>query len=98
MLKRKDGVYLMNNVKVAVNAFNINHNIVIGEKDEVYYHPVSLDVDCTLIFNGVMTAQGTMKIHEGDIDTHDHIENLTIDDIQFIVAARLGVYKDSGDK
>jgi hypothetical protein len=92
------GMFLMNNAKVAVNAVSVNHNVVIGEKNEVYYHPVSLDVECTLIFNGIMTASGTIKIHEGDQDTHESVENLTIEDIQFIVAYRLGVIRDGGYK
>lgn len=86
----------MNNIQVDVTDVNISYTHLYTDDRTAMKVFGQLAVNYTVLFKGMYETKGNIIINEGDQDTHDHVENLTINDLKFIIANRLGVYKDSG--
>lgn len=89
-------IQIANKAKVYIESVSFKHDAIIGDKGILNYFISRLRVEYGLVINSYKTS-GTITINDNDQDTHDSLENLTINDLQFIIANRLGVYKDSGD-
>lgn len=88
----------MNEVQIDITDINISYTHLYADSTPKAIKAFGvLTVNYTALFQDVYETKGTMIINEGDQDTHNHIEHLAINDLQFIIANRLGVYKDSGD-
>jgi len=86
-------------VNIDITDINISYTSLYADSTPKVFKAFGvLAVNYTALFQDAYETKGTMIINEGDQDTHDHIENLTVNDISYIVANRLGVYKNSGDK
>ncbi|MEI2341621.1 hypothetical protein [Priestia megaterium] len=94
----KDSGLTMKEVQVDITDINISYSKLYSDGQTVSKAFGQLTVNYTVLFQCVYKTEGTLIINEGDQDTHDHIENLTVNYITYIVANRLGVYKASSDK
>jgi hypothetical protein len=73
-----------------INKVEFNRNTLHTDDGKVQTFPTSLSISYTVVLN-YHEAKGHITIREGDQDTHDSVEKLTLDDLRVRVADRLGV-------
>jgi hypothetical protein len=91
-------VITMNEVQIDITDITVRYQSFYTDDQTVSKAYGQLEINYVTTFQKKYETQGKILINEGDQDTHDHIENLTINDLKFIIANRLGVYKESGDE
>jgi hypothetical protein len=73
-----------------INKVELNRNTLHTDDGAVRTFPAYLSISYTVILNE-HEADGHITIREGDQDTHDSLDKLTLDDLRVRVADRLGV-------
>jgi hypothetical protein len=77
-------------VDLIIENIQANRNTLHTDDGMVRTFPMSLSIKYTVILNG-HESDGSIVIREGDQDTHDSLDKLTLDDLRNIIAVRLGM-------